>query len=268
MARPEKNTVEYFPFMCDDGKKMFYLEENYGNDGFATFLKILRELAKTNYHYLDLSKKTTLMFLSAKCKVSVKTLESIITDLVDLEKFDSVLWNDNKVIWCQDFVDSIQDAYSKRKNKCMTYEGLLLHLCSLGVRKPNKQQTKVHVNTQTILEETKLEKTIDIKKGDITEQLFLKRWKDARLYYDKKPTNITKFIPHERVNFEDLKKDYNLDQFEQAMQGMFQQKTFPKTRLRPTHFLCRENFETYLTCYSTNEVLFPDNKFKKPIERI
>ena len=68
MARPEKNTVEYFPFICDEGNKMFYIEETYGNDGFATFVKLLRELAKTNYHYLDLSKPTTQMFLSAKCK--------------------------------------------------------------------------------------------------------------------------------------------------------------------------------------------------------
>ena len=52
------------------------------------------------------------------------------------------------------------------------------------------------------------------------------------------------------------------------MQGMFQQKTYLKTRLRPTHFLKREHFETYLTCFTTNEKLFEDNKYKKPIERI
>ena len=27
MARPERNTVDYFPFMCDEGKKMFYIEK-------------------------------------------------------------------------------------------------------------------------------------------------------------------------------------------------------------------------------------------------
>ena len=154
MARPEKNTVEYFPFICEDGKKMFYIEETYGNDGFATFIKILRELAKTNNHYLDLSKTTTMMFLSAKCKISKDVLESIINDLVDLEKFDSVLWNENKIIWCQDFIDSIQDAYNKRKNKCITYEGLLLLLISLGVRKPILKSKNNTYNTQTILEDT------------------------------------------------------------------------------------------------------------------
>lgn len=149
MARPERNNVDYFPFMCEDGNKMFYIEETYGNDGFATFVKLLRELAKTNYHYLDLSKPTTIMFLSAKCKVSKETLTSIIKDLVDLGKFDKMLWEENSIIWCQDFVDSIQDAYKKRNNECITFDGLVNLLISLGIRKQSKCNSKVSVNTQS-----------------------------------------------------------------------------------------------------------------------
>jgi len=173
MARPQKNTVDYFPFYCEEGQKMFYLEETYGNDGFATFVKILRELARVNYHYLDLSKKSSLMFLSAKCKVSIETLESIISDLVMLGKFDELLWNENKIIWCQSFIDSIQDAYIKRSNKCVTYDSLLRHLQSLGVRKPLKSSNKPskgssegNENTQTKLKKTKIEQTPLTPKGE------------------------------------------------------------------------------------------------------
>ena len=160
MARPQRNNVDYFPFLCEEGKKMFYLEETYGNDGFAVFVKLLRELAKTDFHYLDLSKNTTLMFLSAKCKVSKEILLSIINDLAELEKFDSILWNENQIIWCQDFIDSIQDAYGKRNNKCITYEGLLTLLTSLGVRKPSKSKSKEPVNPQSIVEYSKEDKSI------------------------------------------------------------------------------------------------------------
>jgi hypothetical protein len=103
---------------------------------------------------------------------------------------------------------------------------------------------------------------------NITEELFLKRWCDARTYYDKLPTNIKRLTTFEKIDFTDLARDYKLLEFEQAMKGLFQQKTFPKTRLRPSHFLKREHFETYLTCYTTNEKLYEDNKYKKPIERI
>ena len=104
--------------------------------------------------------------------------------------------------------------------------------------------------------------------NNITEEVFLKRWCDARTYYDKLPTNIKRLTSFEKIDFADLRRDYTLLEFEQAMKGLFQQKTFPKTRLRPSHFLKREHFETYLTCFTTNEKLFEDNKYKKPIERI
>jgi len=161
MARPARNNIDYFPFYCEDGKKMFYLEETYGNDGFAVFVKLLRELAKTDFHYLNLSNKTTLMFLSAKCKVTKEILESIINDLVDLGKFDALLWNENKIIWCQDFIDSIQDAYSKRNNKCITYEGLGALLVSLGVRKPTKRNSKGGENPQSIVEYSIVKESIE-----------------------------------------------------------------------------------------------------------
>jgi len=147
MARPQRNNVDYFPFLCDDGNKMFYLEETYGNDGFATFIKLLRELARTDFHYLDLSKPSTRMFLSAKCKVSKEVLEAIIKDLVDLEKFDKELWNENSIIWCQDFIDSIQDAYIKRSNTCINKSSLLQLLISKGIRKQGKSTPKQSKST-------------------------------------------------------------------------------------------------------------------------
>lgn len=171
MARPERNNVDYFPFLCEDGKKMFYLEQTYGNDGFSTFVKLLRELAKTDYHYLNLSNKSTLMFLSAKCKISVEVLESIIKDLVNLGKFNAMLWNENKVIWCQDFTDSIKDAYKKRNNECITFEGLLSLLISLGIRKQSKSKSIAPVNTQTIVEYSKLKEITNISKVVPTSEL-------------------------------------------------------------------------------------------------
>lgn len=206
MARPERNNVDYFPFICEDGNKMFYIEETYGNDGFSTFVKLLRELAKTNYHYLDLSKPSTMMFLSAKCKVSKEILNSIICDLVDLGKFDKTLWNENKIVWCQDFIDSIQDAYSKRNNKCITLDGLRVLLTSLGVLKHSKLQSKGVDNTQSIVEYSKVNKSkVNIpefseflkyaleKKPKVSQQ-------DLKLKYDSWITNDWKNGNDKKIN--------------------------------------------------------------------
>ena len=45
MARPTRNDVDYFPFMCKEGKGMYVIEEKYGNDGFATWIKISKKFS-------------------------------------------------------------------------------------------------------------------------------------------------------------------------------------------------------------------------------
>lgn len=151
MARPEKNTVDYYPHIVGDGKKMFFIETKYGNDGYSTWHKILEKLCDTDYHYLNLNNEEEVMYLSAKCKVTEERLLSIINDIVKLGKFDKELWT-NKIIWCQDFVDSIDDAYKKRNNECITLTELKELLLSLGVLKPSYDTEKVYSNTQRIVE--------------------------------------------------------------------------------------------------------------------
>ena len=134
------------------------------------------------------------------------------------------------------------------------------------IEKPKKADSVSVSDNVTDIHTTYVEEPTQT--NNITEELFLKRWCDARTYYDKLPTIIKRLTSFEKIDFIDLARDYKLLEFEQAMKGLFQQKTFPKTRLRPSHFLKREHFETYLTCFTTNEKLFEDNKYKKPIERI
>jgi len=151
MARPEINTVSYFPHKIGDGKKIFSIETKYGNDGYATWFKILEKLATTEHHYLDLNDEVEIIYLSAKCRVSEDVLFSIINDLTRLGCFDKILW-EKRYLWSQTFIDSIQDAYNRRNNKCMTYEGLCKHLqglCStktelLSINSDNNTQSKVN----------------------------------------------------------------------------------------------------------------------------
>lgn len=159
MARPERNNVDYFPFLCKEGKTMYYIEEKYRNDGFATWIKILRQLAVTDYHYLNLSNKVDMMFLSSKCKVSEVVLESIINDLCDMGEFEETLWRESKIIFSVKFVNHIKDAYLKRNNECITLSGLLTLLDSLGVRKLSKSKSKVPVNAQSKEDYTKVDES-------------------------------------------------------------------------------------------------------------
>lgn len=155
MARPERNTVDYYPHIVGEGKKMFFIENKYGNDGYATWHKLLEKLSLTDFHYLNLNKEEEVMFLASKCRVSEETLLNIITDLSKIGSFDKEMWS-NKIVWCQLFIDSIDDAYKKRNNDCITLEGLRELLTGLGILLTGKLPSEVPVKPQRIGKDSKL----------------------------------------------------------------------------------------------------------------
>jgi len=160
MARPSRNNVDYFPHPVEHGSGMFYIENKYGNDGYAVWFKLLERLGKAEYHYLDLSNESELMFLSAKCKVSEDVLKSIILDLSKLGHFHIELWKEYSILWNQKFVDSISDAYNKRNNKCISFNGLLDLLYSLGIHKPSKITLDSYGKPQSKVKDTKEDKIV------------------------------------------------------------------------------------------------------------
>ena len=146
MARQQQNTVDYFPFLCKEGEAMFYIENKYGNDGYATWIKILRQLAVTNYHYLNLSEYKSRMFLSSKCKINENLLIEIITDLCNIGEFNKELWEQNKIVFSEKFIENIKDAYARRKNECVNMFTLCIHLYSSGVQSEYINSINAHAN--------------------------------------------------------------------------------------------------------------------------
>lgn len=157
MARPERKTVDYFPHYISDGKKMFFIEQKYGNDGYSTWFKILESLASTDNHFLNLNNKMDLMFLSAKCRVTDEVLLSILNDLSELGEIDHFLWL-NKIVYSNKFIESIQDAYSRRSNKCFDYDSFCKHYSSLCTTITKFLYDKEYNNTQSKVNNTKEKK--------------------------------------------------------------------------------------------------------------
>jgi len=173
MARPQKNIVDYFPHSVGHGKKMYIIEKKYGNDGYAVWFKILEELGNTEYHYLNLADDVQIMYLADRCIVSEELLIEIIETLIRLREFNKGLWESSRILYNEKFVESIKDAYKKRKNECINESSLLTLLLSLGILKhsksilkPSISNSEVPLKPQTKLEETKsdyttLNKTIE-----------------------------------------------------------------------------------------------------------
>ena len=166
MARRKRNDIDYFPHSVSHGKKMFYLRDKYGNDGYAVWFMLLEHLGRANYHYLDLSDEIEIMYLSSEFKVSEETLKEIINKLVSFGEFDKYFWEEERILFNQKFIDNIEDAYRKRSNDCIDKDGLLRRLELKGRLNEAKFRSneakfrlKGAINPQSKVEYSKEDKT-------------------------------------------------------------------------------------------------------------
>ena len=199
MARPQRNNVDYFPHPCDHGSRMHYLEQTYGNDGYATWFKIIERLGKSDFHYIDLSDEVQLMFLSSKCNITEQILIEIIELLVKFNWLDRSLWEEKRIVFSPDFVESIEDAYKKRSNDPISltqlYDSLGMKKQGLSVPKPDKEKVKESFNPKE--KDSKVKKTTSTKKKKELSEIV------DEFTMSQKGTLLYK--PHEAV--EEIRKD-------------------------------------------------------------
>jgi len=123
MARPDKNTVDYFPHQCSTGKTMFILEKKYPFKGYYVWFKTLELLGKSDNHFIDCRKKEDWQYLSAYMNIPEEELQEIYDTLADLNAIHPELW-ENKAIWSLNFVLGIKDVYRKRNRKCLGFTAI------------------------------------------------------------------------------------------------------------------------------------------------
>lgn len=140
MAREQRRDVDYFPHECTHGRKMHIIEDRYGNDGYATWFKLLEQLGKANNHYIDISDEMDQMFLSSTFKISIELMMNILKDLARLKSIDKYLFETYQVVYSQKFSSSVEDAYRNRKGTIFQYNDVLNEIIK------NKGQSSARLN--------------------------------------------------------------------------------------------------------------------------
>lgn len=115
MARPKKRGVDYFPHDIESGKMMFMIEQQFGNDGYAFWYKLLELLGAEDRLFYDCRNIGSLRYMQSKTRVNEEVALQILNFLAEIDVIDNELWTGHKVVWVQDFVDRISCVYEKRK---------------------------------------------------------------------------------------------------------------------------------------------------------
>ena len=114
MARPKRQTVDYFPHFVKGGRTIFILEDRFGNDGYAFWFKVLEILGEAEGHFYDCSNGSNWAFLLAKTHLTEEEANNIISVLIDLGKIDAELWAAKRILWVENFVKNLSEVYRTR----------------------------------------------------------------------------------------------------------------------------------------------------------
>jgi len=157
MARPIKNTVDYFSHDVRHGKTIFILESKFGNDGYAFWFKLLELLGSTDNHVYNYNKSHDWEFLLAITKVDEEKAFNILKTLADVGAIDKELWQEKK-IWSDNFVYRLGDVYKRRSSSLPQKPCLCQH-------KPTTPIVLNDINTQSKVKES-IVKEIIIKERE------------------------------------------------------------------------------------------------------
>ncbi len=205
MARPHKQTVDYFPHDTDasDGKTLTIIQAKYGNDGYAFWFKLLQLLGKTPGHYYDFNKPADWEFLLAKTHQNdAEKAKGILEMLVVLGAIDAELYA-HGVIWCQKFVDRLEDVYNRTAKGPPKRPDFLVNVGNGGVS-VNKNPKNATKTPQTKLNKTKL--------NNIYIVLF-NLWNELGIITHKKLTSDMKRA------IDSARQDYSQEEMAQAMRN-------------------------------------------------
>lgn len=122
MGRLPKKGVEYFPHdtIAASTPTLFVMQEEFGNDGYAFWFKLLEFLGMKACLYADFSDRKDWRYFLAKAKVSEEQGNKMLDVLADVEAIDKELWEKHRVVWSDNFAARLEPLYSRREDSLPT----------------------------------------------------------------------------------------------------------------------------------------------------
>lgn len=122
MGRLPKKGVEYFPHdtIAASTPTLFVMQEEFGNDGYAFWFKLLEFLGMKATLSADFTDRKDWRYFLAKAKVTEEQGNAMLNVLADVEAIDKELWEKHRVVWSDNFAGRLEPLYSRREDSLPT----------------------------------------------------------------------------------------------------------------------------------------------------
>lgn len=200
MARPQKQNVDYFPH--DNDASAFgivsILYNHFKHEGISFYWQLREIVSSAETHVIRLETPDSLEETAARVRFTPERMLEILDKMAYLNVIDPKLW-EHKIIWWQEFVNSVADVYKSRKMNLPTrpvVSGLetLVSSPETIVSDPQNTQSKVNKSKK---KETKVSK--EITPIDLPEWIDPKVWSEfmeirKKLKAVNSPSALSKLI--------------------------------------------------------------------------
>ena len=115
MSRPESKKVFYFPHYTNSKRELDLIEHKHNSEGYKAYYRLQELVADADYHRLLLATQDEkdMFELGMNCRQEV--VDDVIRILLDRGRIDRELWENERVIWMQDFVETLKPVYLSRR---------------------------------------------------------------------------------------------------------------------------------------------------------
>ncbi len=114
MAKPPKHDAEFFPFYAKNGRTLKILQHRFKLTGIGFFTNLMRLLCTTPHHHLDLSEEVDRLVVYTDIGCEPEEAEAMIATMVMTGKLSRRLWEERRVLYSADLVESLWGLYEKR----------------------------------------------------------------------------------------------------------------------------------------------------------
>ena len=221
MSRPESKNVFYFPHYTKSTIELDLIEHKYNSEGYKAYYRLQEMVADADYHRLSLATEDEkdMFDLGMNCKQEV--VDDVIRILLDRGRIDRELWENESVIWMQDFVETLKAAYVNRRKPLPDK-----NIVSTGSNSISTSNNSISTCSNTEKRKEKKIKEKESREKDDSPLSFdkyqeLYDW-DIQVSYDKCINRPNRSPSHEEI-IKWLDREYNRPLiFKQLKSGLFE----------------------------------------------
>ena len=142
MSRPESKNVFYFPHYTKSTIELDLIEHKHKSEGYKAYYRLMELVADADYHRLSVASENDKIMFDLGMNCDEEVVNDVIKILIDKGRIDKQLWEEESIIWMQDFVETLKPVYVNRRKPLPTKD-LVSTSNNIEKRKEKKKYTFV-----------------------------------------------------------------------------------------------------------------------------